>query len=191
MGGAGNGSSDGINSTIAMATNLTSIVREKVHNPCYDIQHYDMCCSDGEEEMCTPVHMAVAACMMAGILQIVMGFLNFGFVVDYIGFTVLNGESCTRFGRDMSLLTRICLASDYTARAVSIQGSTERACCCYMYTSSLNTACGWWRTHSQSDIIFSIWPTNSSHQGCGALRTDSKLPLDTDHSTNPSCHATL
>ena len=142
MGGAGNGSSDGINSTIAMATNLTSIVREKVHNPCYDIQHYDMCCSDGEEEMCTPVHMAVAACMMAGILQIVMGFLNFGFVVDYIGFTVLNGESCTRFGRDMSLLTRICLASDYTARAVSIQGSTERACCCYMCTSSLNTACG-------------------------------------------------
>lgn len=41
--------------------------------------------------MCTPVHMAVALCMIAGILQILMGFLNFGFVVDYIGFTVLNG----------------------------------------------------------------------------------------------------
>eukprot|EP00729_Bicosta_minor_P016152 gene16152-19973_t len=71
--------------------NSSTVERVKVHNPCYDIQHYDMCCSDGEEEMCTPVHMAVASCMIAGILQILMGFLNFGFVVDYIGFTVLNG----------------------------------------------------------------------------------------------------
>jgi len=60
-------------------------------NSCTNIESYDHCCRDGEDFSCTPVKMAVAATMVSGIIQIVMGFLNFGFIIDFIGFHVLNG----------------------------------------------------------------------------------------------------
>lgn len=60
-------------------------------NLCSDIQSSDYCCVDGDDYACTPVKLAVAATMVAGIYQVVMGFLNFGAVIDFIGFPVFNG----------------------------------------------------------------------------------------------------
>jgi len=60
-------------------------------NQCSDIQSYEYCCQDGDDWACTPVHLAVAATLISGLFQIGMGFLNFGVIVDYIGFPVFNG----------------------------------------------------------------------------------------------------
>lgn len=60
-------------------------------NLCSAIESDSHCCLDSGEYMCTPVKMAVAVTMMSGIVQVLMGVLNFGFIIDYIGFHVLNG----------------------------------------------------------------------------------------------------
>ena len=52
---------------------------------------YDYCCFDGEDYYCTPIPQIVACSLVAGVLQVVLGLLNFGFIVDFIGFPVLNG----------------------------------------------------------------------------------------------------
>eukprot|EP00038_Savillea_parva_P031389 m.85960 g.85960 ORF g.85960 m.85960 type:complete len:798 (+) comp9649_c1_seq2:837-3230(+) len=62
-----------------------------VENECSDIQTYEYCCKDGDDWACTPVHLAVAATLISGLYQIAMGFLNFGAIVDFIGFPVFNG----------------------------------------------------------------------------------------------------
>jgi sodium-independent sulfate anion transporter 11 len=60
-------------------------------NLCSDIDSQDYCCRDGDDYLCTPVNMAIAATMISGLIQIGMGLVNFGFLIDYIGFHVLNG----------------------------------------------------------------------------------------------------
>eukprot|EP00039_Didymoeca_costata_P016445 m.296805 g.296805 ORF g.296805 m.296805 type:complete len:750 (-) comp16393_c8_seq6:1506-3755(-) len=49
------------------------------------------CCLDDEDYLCTPVDKAIATTIIAGVLQVIMGLLNFGFVINFIGFPALNG----------------------------------------------------------------------------------------------------
>jgi len=60
-------------------------------NPCSNIQSDKYCCKDGDDWMCTPVNLAVAATLLSGVYQILMGILNVGAIIDYIGFPVFNG----------------------------------------------------------------------------------------------------
>lgn len=60
-------------------------------NPCSAVIDDTVCCTDGDDYLCTPVNMAIALSFVTGIYQVAMGFLNFGFVIDFIGFPVLNG----------------------------------------------------------------------------------------------------
>ena len=63
-----------------------------VQNHCLNAtRSHDYCCDIGGEFYCTPTNKAVAASMMAGLLQVGMGVLNLGVVVDFIGNHVLNG----------------------------------------------------------------------------------------------------
>ena len=60
-------------------------------NDCFDVQDFDVCCKDGDDFLCTPLDKAIAACMLAGLLQLLMGVVNFGIIIDFIGFPVING----------------------------------------------------------------------------------------------------
>ena len=61
-------------------------------NPCTDTaRNMSYCCTSNDEFFCTPTDKAVATTFVAGMLQIIMGILNLGVVVDFIGNHVLNG----------------------------------------------------------------------------------------------------
>ena len=61
-------------------------------NECADAgRDVAFCCHSNDEYFCTPTDKAVATTFVAGMVQILMGVLNLGLVVDYIGHHVLNG----------------------------------------------------------------------------------------------------
>lgn len=60
-------------------------------NPCSDVVDEGFCCQDGDDYLCTPVNLAIGLSFVTGIYQIAMGFMNLGWVIDFIGFPVLNG----------------------------------------------------------------------------------------------------
>eukprot|EP00040_Diaphanoeca_grandis_P005509 m.33141 g.33141 ORF g.33141 m.33141 type:complete len:791 (-) comp16766_c0_seq1:275-2647(-) len=64
-----------------------------MYNPCHDVANLNStyCCQDGEDFLCTPVNMAIALSLATGIIQIGLGLLNFGGLIDFIAFPVLNG----------------------------------------------------------------------------------------------------
>lgn len=60
-------------------------------NPCSSVVDQGFCCQDGDDYLCTPVNLAIALSFVTGIYQLGMGILNLGWVIDFIGFPVLNG----------------------------------------------------------------------------------------------------
>lgn len=52
--------------------------------------NYDYCCFDGEEYFCTSIKKAIAASLISGCYQLLLSLINFGSLVDIIGFPVLN-----------------------------------------------------------------------------------------------------
>eukprot|EP00040_Diaphanoeca_grandis_P038032 m.254289 g.254289 ORF g.254289 m.254289 type:complete len:760 (+) comp33914_c1_seq4:281-2560(+) len=69
------------------------VTNETMFNPCYDVANLNTsyCCQDGEDFLCTPVNLAIGLSLATGLVQIGMGLLNFGVIIDFIGFPVLNG----------------------------------------------------------------------------------------------------
>jgi len=72
---------------------IDPLTNETLSNPCFDIDNLNekYCCQDGTDYLCTPVNLAIALSLATGIVQIGMGLLNFGVIIDFIGFPVLNG----------------------------------------------------------------------------------------------------
>eukprot|EP00041_Stephanoeca_diplocostata_P035140 m.1228508 g.1228508 ORF g.1228508 m.1228508 type:complete len:802 (+) comp24645_c0_seq1:166-2571(+) len=77
--------------SLIVSESFSELPEPHFDNPCSAVVDENFCCDDGGEFLCTPVPLAVAATLISGLYQIGMGVLNFGFIVDYIGFPVLNG----------------------------------------------------------------------------------------------------